>query len=181
MRKLLILMLVLGMASLAHAGLTITVGAQGAGVDVGDTYTMSPTDYIWIGIEAQGVVPDPPKQWHAYLSIADPCTMPGSWTLGNNTYSPPAIAAAYNTYFGPNPYYGDTWYANNTDGVPSNIAGDGLSADFEFHCDGLGLVVIDLVDAASGLVIDTLSITQIPEPITIALLGLGGLFLRRRK
>ena len=180
MRKLLILIVVLGMASLAHAGLTITVGAQGVGVDVGDTYTMAPTDYIWIGIDAQGVQPDPPKQWMAFLNIADPCS-PGSWTGGNMTYSPPEIALAYNTYYGVNPYYGDTWYANNSDGNPGSIAGDGLSADFEFHCDGEGDVLITLVDYSTGLVVDTLTITQIPEPITLALLGLGGLFLRRRK
>jgi len=172
-------MLVLGMASLAHAGLTITVGPQGAGVDVGDTYTMSPTDYIWIGIDAQNIAN--PGQWIAYLSIADPCTMPGSWTGGNMNYAPPEIALAYNYYMGPNPYYGDTWYANNSDGSPASIGANGLQADFEFHCDGEGAVLITLVDYYTGLAVDTLSITQIPEPITMALLGLGGLLLRRRK
>jgi len=37
-----------------------------------------------------------------------------------------------------------------------------------------------VVDDA-GAVMDSQIIHQIPEPITLALLGLGGLFLRRRK
>jgi len=32
-----------------------------------------------------------------------------------------------------------------------------------------------------GVVFDSVTVTFIPEPITVALLGLGGLFLRRRK
>ena len=174
MRKLLILTVVLGMASMANAGLTLLVG----GVEQGDAITISPTDSIWIGIDAVAI-PNP-GQWIAYLSIDDPCS-PGAWTGGNNNYVGPEIAAAYNYYMGVNPYYGDTWYANNSDGSPTSIGADGLQADFEFHCEGPGQVLITLVDYGTGLVVDTLTITQIPEPITMALLGLGGLFLRRRK
>lgn len=36
------------------------------------------------------------------------------------------------------------------------------------------------VTVANGTVLKTITIEQIPEPVTIALLGLGGLFLRRR-
>jgi hypothetical protein len=83
---------------------------------------------------------------------------------------------------------------------------DGL----EFHCEGEGTVYVDLIAADDILyydwivtgdeltgysasvnniyklyskndVIDTITVTQIPEPMTIALLGLGGLFLRRRR
>jgi hypothetical protein len=37
------------------------------------------------------------------------------------------------------------------------------------------------MNATTGVIEDTLTIHQIPEPTTIALLGLGGLLLRRRK
>ena len=37
-------------------------------------------------------------------------------------------------------------------------------------------VILDLTT-----VLDTITITQIPEPMTIALLGLGSLFLLRRR
>jgi hypothetical protein len=39
----------------------------------------------------------------------------------------------------------------------------------------------DGADVEPGTVLHTLLIHQVPEPMTIALLGLGGLFLRRRK
>jgi hypothetical protein len=40
---------------------------------------------------------------------------------------------------------------------------------------------VDGVEIPIGTVLATVPITQIPEPMTIALLGLGGLLLRRRK
>jgi hypothetical protein len=59
------------------------------------------------------------------------------------------------------------------------------------HCDVIGDVLLELVagpgttidgvTVADGTVLDELLIHQIPEPMTIALLGLGGLLLRRRK
>ena len=64
-----------------------------------------------------------------------------------------------------------------------------------FHCESPTDVTISLVvgtggldydegggytDVAEGTILDTVVVHQ-PEPMTIALLGLGGLFLRRRK
>lgn len=78
-----------------------------------------------------------------------------------------------------------------------------LMDELWFHCDAEGDVIIELVafgdvtkfvdyDASgnagatelivpAGTVLDTLIIHQIPEPMTFGLLGLGGLFLRRRR
>jgi len=63
------------------------------------------------------------------------------------------------------------------DPIPQGKVIDGLL----FHCIGEGDVILTLLDGLDFSVLDSLTIHQIPEPITFALLGLGGLFLRRRK
>ena len=89
-------------------------------------------------------------------------------------------------------------------GAPRNtmleLALDAIAIDhIGVHCDDVGLVTISLAsggafgtpsywdEAGDGLTLDAdaatagMTIHQTPEPMTIALLGLGGLFLRRRK
>jgi hypothetical protein len=52
-----------------------------------------------------------------------------------------------------------------------------------FHCQGPGDVTVTLyeTDFVNSEPIDSVIIHQIPEPATVMLLGLGGLLLRRRK
>jgi len=59
---------------------------------------------------------------------------------------------------------------------PDGLVIDGLT----FTCTGEGDVALLLFDINLTLH-DSVLIHQVPEPITFALLGLGGLFLRRRK
>jgi hypothetical protein len=60
---------------------------------------------------------------------------------------------------------------------PDGLVIDGLL----FHCTGQpGDVILTLFDVDLN-VQDVVTIHQVPEPMTFALLGLGGLFLRRRK
>ena len=68
------------------------------------------------------------------------------------------------------------------DTVEPYAAPNGLLIDgIKLHCEGLGDVILTLLDAGSFEPLSRVVIHQIPEPITFALLGLGGLFLRRRK
>jgi len=62
--------------------------------------------------------------------------------------------------------------------IPNGVMIDGI----KLHCEGYpGDVIVSLLDGADGTRLDQVIIHQIPEPITLSLLGLGGLFLRRRK
>jgi hypothetical protein len=60
--------------------------------------------------------------------------------------------------------------------ITNGVVVDGIS----FHCDGSGDVNIQLVDLSASIEYGTFTIQQIPEPMTLGLLSLGGLFLRRR-
>jgi hypothetical protein len=92
-----------------------------------------------------------------------------------------------------------------TDPTPQEIIFDGgnfsapnvgptwLVDGIVFHCTEPTDVIIDLVVMGAGLdmgangivqpgtILDRIVVHQIPEPMTVALLGLGGLFLRRKK
>ena len=170
MKKLLILMLVLCMASMANATLTLVSSA-------GTTMTTGTTSMIGINTDT-GIAGGGP-----WVNIIVDEGDPGSWTgSGGTIYYPPAIAdpSVYTYYYGAYSGYGDAWILFGAAPTPT-LGGTGILADFEFQCDGLGDVTISLYNSDFSSVITTLTITQIPEPMTIALLGLGGLFLRRRK
>ena len=195
MRKLLILTVVLGMASMANAAFTLVVsdsGTAGTYTDPGDPsdYTIATSDYIWIGVnnDTDGV-PGANAKGVFFLGIentAGPAT--GSWTGAWQQYKPPLVAnAPDNLYYGVADIMGDgslvldVWNLTLDDGDPATFNLAGVLDAKEFHCDELGDVVVGLYDSGFTL-LDSVTIHQvIPEPMTMALLGLGGLFLRRRK
>ena len=181
MKNVLVLIMVLGIASVANASLMLTVNsAPGQGGDAGEEITLEVCETIWIGVEDIGIAN--PGHFDCYVNILEDGGVDetqGEWVGGNNFYSPPGLASGSNTYMGYIATYGDIWKVVNSE-ASTTVSGPGLTADFEFHCTGEGDVVVDIWDMQLG-VIDTLTIHQIPEPATIALLGLGGLLLRRRK
>lgn len=174
MKKTLVLILVMAIASTANAALTL-VSSEGD--------TLDPTGWSRPNVTQIGIYNDtaaPGQGVITYLTVPD--VDPGEWTGNANIYAPPSLG-------GTNTYYGvldlgagdiDIWESdlkvNSTD--PYGI---GVLADFEFICTGLGVMTITLLADDLVTVIDQITISEVPEPMTFVLLGLGGLFLHRRK
>ena len=170
MKKLLVLMLVLGMASMVNAALLqLSIDGEIDGTENVTEITIAPSDTILVDVQSTDGLPD--NYWLGITSLGGS----GEW-LGSNLYAPPAPSTHVVTDGG----YGADWFkvAMSSPVTDSEI---GTWFDAIFHCTGEGDVSIDLYDASGNTVIDTILVHQTPEPMTIALLGLGGLLLRRRK
>jgi hypothetical protein len=169
MKKLLIFVLVLGLASTANAVLELSLNGDTDGPDNITEITIAPSDEITIDVYSPDGAPD--KFWLGIAKLGGD----GEW-LGHNLYIPPAPSTMVITDGG----YGPDWFYGNMP-TPATDSEPGVWFDAVFHCLGEGTVSIDLYDAGGINVIDAILVTQLPEPATVLLLGLGGLFLRRRK
>ena len=162
MKKLMILMLVLGLASVTNAALVLSLNGS---TDVDEITIQTTTnftidvyapsdgvDMFWIGVKG-------PASYSGYGTLYAPS--PDTMALDDGTYGAGYIRAYLTT--------------------PTITGVIGVWWDLELHCDATGDVTINLYNGGGSSIIDVATIHQIPEPMTIALLGLGGLFLRRRK
>ena len=239
MKKLLIFMLVLGMASLANAtivGLHIDSAAPGG--SVATQLGPSGTAIVWVTVDTTAPTGSPlnlgsldvligidgggatgtivnalnpldivvghfygaQATWYGAPPPAPPLSLIGGWGVG---MTPPPIYGAGNqsVEIGAG-QFGVQVYATSyppmavlpPDGV-SHFAPwlEGAIGYVEIHCLGAGDITISIAGAQSfgGTIMDdgitvpgfgaSTTVYQIPEPMTVLLLGLGGLFLRRRK
>jgi hypothetical protein len=179
MKKVLVTLLVLGLASAANAGLVLGVGGADAPaeIDVSDVVQIVGVDTV-------------PANAALYVAVYGDLSIDGGSLVYSGNLSSydnlEAYAAAIGYPDGPSlladfDSFGlsgivDLSAATLADGsaTPAPLTGvlvDGITMTGEGGR-------LDLVDDALST-ID--SVTVIPEPMTIALLGLGGLFLRRRK
>jgi len=170
MKKLLVLTLVLVMASLASAGVTL----------VADQLVVKPSDLIVITVHNTASQ----LGWAGQVQLVLPeVGRTGEWT-GDYTVNPNAPkGTSYEVT-----YYGDQrpdapvdlWYADLTAPTTGAAYPEMDYISFVFHCTAPGPAVIEVTDV-DGVVLDSITILQTPEPATLALLGLGAMVLRRRK
>ncbi len=165
MKKLLVLVLVLGFASAADAVLIQIDGSTAEALDVQQTATIT-------------VISEDTLNWLGYLIIEEG----GVGTLSNPIQSTlagdPALAGATE--------YTEAGWGN---GYELTVAGSasfpvGVGTQFSFDYTGtLGQTAkISLfVDPEFNIPVASTTVNVVPEPMTIMLLGLGALFLRRRR
>jgi hypothetical protein len=214
MRKVLALMLVLGMTSAASAGIidVVTDGVGDAGhagtstdpLDLGETIAIKivlnadpdPTWYYGSGYTGYD------GYWLSSMSLDLEVSGPATLAeLGTKVTQKMKHHASFSPWAEPEPAVVDNAIAY----MAGVAASDGIQgpADLVWNliitCTGAGPVVVDLtlyglseysegpstwgspwIEMTEGDLGD-LIIHQVPEPMTIALLGLGGLFLRRRR
>jgi hypothetical protein len=199
MKKVFVLLLVLAMTSLASASmLDLVITSWGPGpdpvtqpIDPTKNIVLHPSEWINMDIfyvpEAPGV---PPLQ---QLSVEISVNGPGTLDLSDLTEPDGAWDAMFSegvTEIDP----GKVYTLRYNLGFFGQGVADGIAIDhILFHCDGIGDVTITIRDYvkagagsqdAGGNITDfgaPVVIDQVPEPMTVALLGLGGLLLRRRK
>jgi len=200
MRKLLALLLVLGMASAASASLQISVWPSDPGVTP-PWDPMNPQDTeIVIGVSETLVLdvhvgPDgiPPFGGYAYALVANelggdisggvvPQLPDPMWdakvlgpTKGDDTQLPPPGEEGM----------GGSIFNLGFTNIPEGTV---VLDEVLFHCKEVGDTVINLYKQSSGVeinpdvdLLDRIVIHQTPEPMTLGLLGLGGLGLLRRR
>jgi len=168
MKKLLILMLVLGLTSMANA--TISLWAPGV---VGGEINMAAGDLV------VDVVSSDTEPWDGFIAIVD-----GTYgDYGTVTQLPAAGSDATLVDYGPFDIYAHITQigASCLDPVNYDVeAGTQFQTTVSFTGIALGQNLEFLLLDDSLATVGSITIS-IPEPMTIALLGLGGLFLLRRR
>jgi hypothetical protein len=238
MKKLLVLLLVLGVTSLANAGVidvvTVGVGDQGHAGTSQDPLVASETIEIAI-LMNYNTYPD--RQFPSYDGYFTDSVGLDLHVSGPGTLSVPGIFDKNQDRIGDDlmhhSEFGAWSQSGINDGTPggyvpmvvdngiAKMAGGVLTGGIRYdedggggagvliwnlflHCDGFGEVLVDLTiqDPASRYSpywkpstdapypewqallasdLGDLTIYQVPEPMTICLLGIGGFFLRRRR
>lgn len=173
MKKLIVLSLVAAMASFASAAIVLTVGTES-----GQVGTYVGQDIVSTGsLSVSAVTADSVVSYDIAL------------TIDNGTGGDLALVASGTNF----PGAGGTWMFGNTwTGTPDEttarlsggawmaVAADTACFDSLVITGTKGTVnLVEVLPDGTTQVLGTFNV--VPEPLTMSLLGLGGLFLRRRK
>lgn len=174
MNKLLVMLTVLAMATAANAGLTINVNEAMDTITITGDGTTAPPIGVYLFVEGPGSITGGNVVYPGSLAAYNELEAVAA-TLG---MSPENTLASFKDFTG-KPDLADLSYIILADGAvpPAPLEGTLVGS---ITLTGTGPVVLSLVSDDFKTVFDTKSV-PIPEPITIALLGLGGLLLRRCK
>ena len=159
MKKMLTLVLILGIASLASAVPVWTI-TEDAGVVTVSVSGNEGQTVIGLAVDSGGVL--------------------SSFTAGPNAPASSSSVAILQEYY-PELGTGEIWaMIHITTDTQVYVDGSWLTASFAF-AEGMTSATVKLYDTPESGGYTELASLVIPEPITMSLLGLGGLFLRRRK
>ena len=161
MKKPLVLTLILGLVSGANAALSL-VGEPTDPIAIGETIT--------IGVES-----DAAGAYSGWLSIEDPAIA----DFQNVVFTAEGDPSGNSTVT-PHPEFG-AWYEFTVASFsPTNPIAPGEHIQMTVTGIGEGATTLTLYASDGVTALDSANITVVPEPMTIALLGLASLLLRRR-
>lgn len=165
MRKILVLFFVLVMSSAANATLITVDDMQGESFEVDLQTTIT-------------VVSEDTSSWLGYIIIEEG----GAGTLEN-----PIVLDAAGDLGAATAYTEEGWGAGyelsasmSPTGAPAIAVGSQFSFDYVGAVGDTATISL-FVDPDFTTPVATVNVTVVPEPMTILLLSLGGLFLRRRR
>ena len=173
MKNLLLMALVLGIGSLAGAAVSYDLSINDD-TEATEISILAPSGTATIGVYATyGTEDGPDDFWIGIASVNGDA----EW-LWDTVQTGPGAGSTLDLSDGG--YVEYVWGYYDGASQPGSWS-NGMVMSIDLHCLSQGDVEINLYDASGYNVIETVTVHQTPEPMSLALLGLGGLFLRRRK